>query len=690
MRPILFSKSATTFTSNGLGRVDCLRCIATEERNGVYELEAEIPESGNLASSIEMDSILVCKPSEGASMQAFRVYKITKPVKGIFTVLAQHISYQLSHIPSMPFSINASSSACSQTLAALKSNAAESCPFTFRTNVVTVSSYKQTVPASIRQRLGGVEGSVLDMFGGEYEWDNWTVKLHANRGIINPNVTLKYGKNITDLSQEEEIASTVTGVCPYWVDSEGGDVVTIDEKVVESQYANNYAYRRTIPLDLSQQFQSKPTKAQLKTKAQAYVNQAGIGIPKVSIDVSFVHLADTEEYKDVAPLETVKLCDVVNVYFEKLGINTTAKVVKTVYNVLTEKYDSISIGNVRTNLATTITNTDGAISQVQSRTTFDMSRMSNDLQEDIDNATAWLTSSGGYVIANKDNNGNWTELFFASSTNLTASSTKVLRINNNGIGFSSTGINGSYTQAWTLDGKLVVGGTNVPSLTVWGKNAQNQDYKLFEIDGTGLEWTATKSSMTKSGELTAVGATLTQANITGQLSVYKKVNNNDVLIFQIGSNGLYWNLTYSSMTREGKMTANDATLRGTFTCGADNAEKIVLDQFGEIAGYYNGTKCLSMQTSTNWHGAVSGMGAKINANYLGIGTNRLLVGDTDDPDTYWTSYLGAAITELRYTNIQYINDLTIDWNNKKASWANVTSEVLTGYSSRSVKNGIIT
>ena len=424
------------------------------------------------------------------------------------------------------------------------------CPFTFWTNVDTVAAYTQIVPASIRSRLGGVEGSVLDQFGGEYEWDNWTVKLHKNRGVTTPTVTLKYGKNITDLSQEEEIASTITGICPYWIDSNTGIVVILTEKAVESQYANAYAYRRTIPLDLSQDFDGQPTESQLRTKAQAYVNQAGIGIPKVSIKVSFVNLADTEEYKNVVALETVKLCDVVNVYFEKLGISTTAKVVKTVYNVLSEKYNSIEIGNVKTDLATTISNTDGAITAALSRANFNMSQMSNDLQEDIDNATAWLTSSGGYVIANKDNNGNWTELFFASSTNLTASSTKVLRINNNGIGFSGSGINGPYTQAWTLDGKLVVGGTNVPSLTVYNSNGQI----LFQIDGNGMEWTAAYSSMTKNGVLTA-----NQAKITGSLTVK---NSNNQTIFEVDSSGIYWNLDKSQMARNGKLTVSDIAING--------------------------------------------------------------------------------------------------------------------------------
>lgn len=497
MRPVLFDSRATTYDTNGLGRLECVSCVVTEERNGMYELEAQVPESAELASSLEMDSILLVKPSQGASMQAFRVYKITKPINGLFTVQAQHISYQLSNIPTMPFSMAASSSACAQVLAALKSNSVESCPFSFWTDVTTISSYNQTIPASIRQRLGGVEGSVLDQYGGEYEWDNWTVKLHKNRGVVVPTATLKYGKNITDLTQEEEISSTVTGVCPYWQSEVDGTVVTVTlpEKVVESQYADNYAYRRTIPLDLTQDFQSQPTVAQLRAAARAFVNQAELGIPKVSIDVSFVHLADTEEYKDIAPLETVNLCDRINVYFEKLGVSTTAKVVKTVYNVLTEKYESIEVGSIRSGLATTIASQDTAISEMQGVIFKDIDGKINSA---INSATAWLTSSGGYVVAVKNDDGTWKELLFLDSDD-TETAKNVLRINENGIGFSSSGVDGPYTQAWTLDGKLVIGGTNVPSLTV----CDNSNNVLFQIDSSGMAWNSQYSSMAKSGLLSS-------------------------------------------------------------------------------------------------------------------------------------------------------------------------------------------
>ena len=461
MKPILFAENSTSFTTNGIGRLsDAISCVVTEERNGQYELTMEYPSTGIHFDEIKLRAIIVAKPSEGASNQPFRIYNISRPINGRVTIDAQHLSYDLSKNVAMPFEVTASSTACASTLAGLKTNAVETCPFTFTTDVNTVASYHQTVPASIRQRLGGIEGSVLDQFGGEYEFNGYTVNLHKERGE-EKNIPLRYGKNITDIKQEENIANTITGIVPFWADNEGGEVVTLPEKVVYAPNASAYPQKLTVPYDFSANFESQPTVAQLRAKAQAYINQSGIGIPKVSIDVSFVNLADTEEYKDIAPLQQVNLCDIIPVQFEALGIDTTAKIVATEYDVLKERYNSITVGSLRSNLTSTINDQN---SEMVTSTNAKFAKVG----EEIDNATAWLTSAGGYVIAVKDNDGTWKELIFADHQD-PSDWVHCLRINENGIGFSSDG-GTTYTQAWTLDGKLVIGGTNVPSITVYDSN----------------------------------------------------------------------------------------------------------------------------------------------------------------------------------------------------------------------------
>lgn len=504
MKPILFAKDATNFNTNGLGSLDAISCLITEERNGVFEMELTIAEASLHASEIEMTSIILAKVPDKQNKQAFRVYKITKPINGIFKVFAQHISYQLSFIPCMPFSVLASSTACNDTLQGLKTNAVESCPFTFITDVTTVASYTQEAPASIRSRLGGVAGSVLDQFGGEFDWNNYEVSLLAHRGVTVPQVTLRYGKNITDLNQEENIADTITGIVPYWKSSDGVTTVTLPEKVINSQYASAYPYKRTVPYDFSQEFEEAPTQAQLRAKAQAYMNAAGVGVPKVSIKLSFVELADTEEYKDIAPMQQVKLCDNVSVFFEKLNISTTAEVVKYVYDVLLERYDSVEIGSLRSTLSSTINANSEGIKALDNNTRRMFKSYSAEVSELVDEATAWLTSGDGYVVATKDNDGNWKEILFMDTPDV-ATAVNVLRINQNGIGFSSTGVAGPYTQAWTLDGKMVIGGTNAPSITVYDNSTPPNI--LFQINASGMIWNAANSTLSQDGTLSTSYAT---------------------------------------------------------------------------------------------------------------------------------------------------------------------------------------
>ena len=191
MKPILFTENSTDFTTNGIGRLsDAISCVVDEERNGQFELQMVYPESGVHFSDIGIRKIIVAKPSASGLLQPFRIYKITKPINSKVTISAQHISYDLTKNVAMPFEVTASGSACGTVLQQLKSNAVESCPFTFWTDVTTVASYTQKAPASIRSRLGGSEGSVLDQFGGEYEWDNFNVRLHRDRGVVT-GVTLR-------------------------------------------------------------------------------------------------------------------------------------------------------------------------------------------------------------------------------------------------------------------------------------------------------------------------------------------------------------------------------------------------------------------------------------------------------------------------------------------------------------------
>ena len=596
MIPVLFRENSTSWTTNGLGRLsDAISCKVFERRNGEFELEMVYPTTGIHFADIGIRKIILAKPCQKDTLQPFRIYQITRPIHGKVTIYAQHLSYDLSKYVALPFSVTASGSACATVLSRLKSLSVSSCPFNFYTDVTTVSSYTQKIPSSIRQRLGGVEGSVLDQFGGEYEWDGYNVRLLRQRGSVT-NYTLRYGKNLIDVEQEENIANTATGVVPYWMDV-AGDTVKYGS-VVYSSHRAEYSTDLIVPLDLSEEWDEEPTDDQLRTAATVYVNSTGFGIPKVSVKVDFINLADTEEYKDIVPMQSVNLCDTVKVQFEALGVDTTAKVVETVFDVLADRYESVQIGSLKSTLADIITDYEASMAQTISETGERVfAQTGTEVKELVDNATAWLTSSGGYVIAVKNDDGSWKELLFMD-TNDTATARNVLRINENGIGFSSTGVGGPYTQAWTLDGKLVIGGTNVPSITVHDSDGNI----LFQASATGAEINRGHILLKDGNNNTVFEASKEGAKVyRGEILL----QNGDDTVFKASSSGVIWNAENSSMTEDGKLTASNVDLSGRIKTEKESYGDTFSTIFdnGEISFYRNNQRHSRIISTANDSGS---------------------------------------------------------------------------------------
>jgi phage minor structural protein len=498
MIPILYGENETNFTSNGLGRLsDAISCHVIEERNGQFTLEMVYPISGKHYADIKHSRYIYAVPSDGEGPQPFRIYKTSKPLSGKVTIWAEHRSYQLSMIPCEPFT----AANVAQALQGLKNHSLETNPFTFWTDKTTVASYNQETPASIRSRLGGVQGSILDVYGGEFKFDNTTVRLYANRGA-DRGVVLNYGKNIVDINQEENIEQCVTGCCPYWKDETS--MVMLPEKVVYSTNANLYPYHRTEVVDFSSYFQEKPTEAQLRARAESYIN--GQGIPKVSIKVSFVALWQTEEYKNIANLERVKLCDTITVHFEKLGIDAQAKVIKTDYDVLKDRYDSIEIGEARSSLTSQVVS---LFEEVEDKPSSDW------MQQSIARATELITGGlGGYVILKPNANGQPEEILIMDNADATQA-VNVIRMNQNGIGFSTTGYNGPFTTAWTIDGHFIadwIDSGTLRSITITGTHIDSNTITASAISGGSISGTTITGS-TINGD-TITGGTITGATIT--------------------------------------------------------------------------------------------------------------------------------------------------------------------------------
>lgn len=510
MIPILFSPTTTNFNTNGIGRLsDAITCTVHEARNGEFELEMQYPIDGAHFDSIVHSAIIGAKPSARRSLQAFRIYKISKPLNGIVTINAQHISYQLSFIPVSPFS----AASLANALTGFQTNAAENCPFTLSADFTSQSSYAVPLPVSIRSYLGGTEGSILDVYGGEWEWNNYNCILHSSRGQANGYV-IQYGKNLVDLKQEENIANTYTGLYPYWESEE--TMVTLTEKVVHSAMASNFPFQRTIVKDFSDSFDNAPTEAALRALANSYMTANNIGIPAVSLSLSFVNLADSDEYKDLLTTGNLDLCDTVTVRFAQLGVDVQSKVVDIVWDVLNDRYSKIEIGEKRSTLAATIED------QMQTITTL---ATSEDVTRTVDRATGVLNAGRrGHVIINRNAEGYANEILFLDNENI-AAARNVLRINMNGIGFSSNGyFGGNFYQAWTLDGVLSLGGVNnaygdMQILDPSGNKicTVNKDgYTLYDTNGSTMigQWNHNGINV-KKGSISGVSIDIARGNNIG-------------------------------------------------------------------------------------------------------------------------------------------------------------------------------
>ena len=424
----------------GIGSLfEALSCEVTEERNGEFELVMEYPITGKWFKELRLRRIIMAEPNPYSDRQAFRIYAITKPINGIVTLNAEHISYDLSGYPVQPFKADGIQNA----LSSLVSNCAVPCPFRFSTSRLTSAQMTVSKPASIRSLLGGMSGSLLDIYGGEYEFDNYDVKLENERGA-DRGVSIRYGKNLTDLKQEENCSSVYTGVYPFWYSEQDG-LFQLSEKIVSAP--GTYDFTRIYPLDLSQEWVEKPMEEQIRSKTESYIKANNIGVPKVSLTVSFIQLAQCEEYHNYALLERVHLCDTVSIEFAELGVSAKAKCIKTVYDAITRKYKSIELGEARSNLSSTISSQNQAIQENISKTF---------MQQAIENATKLISGGlGGYVIIHSSTGGNHPDEILIMDTDDINTASKVWRWNKGGLGYSSTGYNGPYALAMTQDGQIV-------------------------------------------------------------------------------------------------------------------------------------------------------------------------------------------------------------------------------------------
>lgn len=369
--PIIYDENATDFFNLGLGTLpDATKVEVTEERNGEFTLSMTYLVDGLRANEIKKNRIIKVDAGHVLKGQRFVIKKINRQLvdKQLqLQVYAEHVSYITNDLQLKPnVSVNGSGDAA---IKAWRSNIIDVNPLVVDSDIETSTSTTWTIDKvqSARQALGGVSGSLLDLWGGEYRFDNYHISLKKQRGTV-ANTLLSYGRNITDFDQEENITDTYTTVYPYATYAETtttddnasseSKLMTLPELTVDSEYVGNYPNRKILPVDLTSKFvdNEKPTIDKLREYAKAYVKSNSIGIPTVSIKLSYVDLSQSSNYEALKLLEVLDLCDTVPVRFSKLGVDTKTKVSRVVWDVLAEHYTSMELGDTRYTIGDMINN----------------------------------------------------------------------------------------------------------------------------------------------------------------------------------------------------------------------------------------------------------------------------------------------------------------------------------------------
>ena len=427
MIPILFDTvtEGVTPSSYGIGALSaCLSAEIIEERNGKYELTLTYPATGIHAEEIQPNRFIKAKPNYTDAPQLFRIYRVSKVMAGKFTVNAQHISYDLSG--KLITSGTAGSAAAACVLLEAQAGA-----FTISTDINKSGAFKITEPSSVRSWFGGKAGSLVDLFGGEWHYNNYSAELKSARGE-NRGVTIRYGKNLTELSEQISMANLCTAILPFYIDPNG--VITLGSKV-------NTGLSLDVPREVAIDFSSEvdpesatPITTQLTNLATAYKNNNNLVTMADSITLNFVQ---TDKLT-----ERVDLCDTVSIYFEALGVTASAKCIATTWNVLKERYTKTQFGSARNSIADTIASNTKKVEESASRAF-------------VNESSQLITGNkGGYVILHdSDGDGKPDELLIMNTDN-TATATQVWRFNKGGLGYGTSYAGPFNDIALTSDGKI--------------------------------------------------------------------------------------------------------------------------------------------------------------------------------------------------------------------------------------------
>ena len=545
---------------------DAISCSVKEELNSKYELEMKYPVSGIHRGEIDYRTVILAKPDPISRPQPFRVYRVVPSSAGTVTVYARHLAYDLLGVPVSPFSANGVSGA----LLGLRQNSAVDCPFTFSTDKTASGTFSVKVPTAAWRCLGGQEGSVLDIFGGEYQFDRWDVRLLSRRGE-DRGVTIRYGKNLASLEQDKNCAEVYTGVYPFWTSMEG-ETVELNPPIIWAE--GNYGFVNVLPLDCSEYFAEPPTGEQLTARAEKYMTDNKIGIPKVSWKIQFIDLDTTDEYRGYEHLEQVLLGDSVTVIFPEMGVNASSRVVASDYDPIGERYYSVTLGSVRSDLAKTLSQQSQMIqgkpsqSWVQSISMMLTSRI--------------LGAKGGAVrLLDTDADGLPDTLYVADNPD-PSKAVKVWRWNYEGWAGSLNGYNGPFVMGATLEDGLLASAVTAANL-VAGTIQSADDGKTFflDLDNGVLRMNATELTIAGKTVNTMISEKMTQQNIFNALT-----NNGREQGIYLQNGKIYINAEY---LMAGHISAGNISLGGLFEVMSPPRPSDGIRYLGGYMGYMEGS-----------------------------------------------------------------------------------------------------
>ena len=569
---ILYSSNATSFNHLGLGVLKdyISNPLITEILNGTFTLEFDYAKTGVLSEKLVEGSIIK------ANNQLFRIKSIKKDMKKI-SIFAKHIFFDLedNFLEDVAPTNLTAQGALDWTLKRTK----ESNDFKVQGNCETVASSRYVEKNPI-DAIYNEDNAILKRFGGELELNNFNIFVHKKRGK-NSDFSIRYRKNLSGINFNLDFSTVVTVLMP-----QGQDDLELDEKYLVSSKVNNYYHKfyKKVEFDIgvSEDITEAEAKKQLKLAAQKLFDD-GIDEPSISIAVNFIELSKCIEYKEYSNLESCELGDTIQVNIPELNINVNVRIVKTVYDCALKRFIKLELGNVVPNIATeNIKNNNSIFNEIN--------RKSNDALTQAKNAATDLM--------NHPFKGNWwfdknTGVAYLMDTNDPNTAKNVWKWSLGGLGFSSTGINGTYETAITQDGSIVADFITAGKMST--ERIEGFSQLVLAVDALKNNSLAEKNTVSNTGSVTlenCLNWDLLNLKIKGDISrKYDFINSNNTtypvyfdvnLVVESGINKVKYKLPIEYLTHFNgvydEFLLENENLKLIKKIGLNNGQKYILDE----------------------------------------------------------------------------------------------------------------